>query len=69
MATNPTLAAPLTDADYRKLNQAQFMMNQLLTRLDQAEAAGIDVTEQRLRRDDISEQIDRLKRAFFSDKK
>ena len=65
MATQPTIASPLTDADLRDLNRAQYVLNQLLPQLDKAQAAGRDVTDLRLRRDDLADQIVKLKAAYF----
>ena len=65
MAKAPTIADPLTDQDLRDLNRAQYILNQLLAQLDKAEAAGRDVTDLRLRRDDLADQIVRLKAQYF----
>jgi hypothetical protein len=65
MAKSPTIADPLTDQDLRDLNRAQYILNQLLAQLDKAEAAGRDVTDLRLRRDDLADQIAKLKVTYF----
>jgi hypothetical protein len=65
VAATPTVASPLTDADLRDLNRAQYILNQLLPQLDKAQAAGRDVTDLRLRRDDLADQISKLKAAYF----
>lgn len=65
MAKQPTIAEPLTDQDLRDLNRAQYILNQLLPQLDKAEAAGRDVTDLRLRRDDLASQIAQIKQAYF----
>jgi hypothetical protein len=61
----PTIAEPLTDQDLRDLNRAQYILNQLLPQLDKAEAAGRDVTDLRLRRDDLASQVAQIKAAYF----
>jgi hypothetical protein len=65
MARQPTIADPLTDTDLRDLNRAQYILNQLLPQLDKAQAAGRDVTDLRLRRDDLADQITKLKASYF----
>lgn len=65
MAKAPTIAEPLTDQDLRDLNRAQYILNQLLPQLDRAEAAGRDVTDLRLRRDDLASQVAQIKQAYF----
>jgi hypothetical protein len=65
MAKQPTVADPLTDQDLRDLNRAQYILNQLLPQLDKAQSAGRDVTDLRLRRDDLADQITKLKAAYF----
>ncbi len=65
MAKSPTIAEPLTDQDLRDLNRAQYVLNQLLPQLDKAAAAGRDVTDLQLRRDDLADQVAKLKAAYF----
>ncbi len=65
MAKSPTIAEPLTDQDLRDLNRAQYVLNQLLPQLDKAKAAGRDVTDLQLRRDDLADQVAKLKAAYF----
>lgn len=65
MAATPTVASPLTDTDLRDLNRAQYILNQLLPQFDKATAAGRDVTDLRLRRDDLADQVTKLKAAYF----
>jgi hypothetical protein len=64
-AATPTVASPLTDQDLRDLNRAQYIVNVALPFLDKMEAAGRDVTDLRLRRDDIANLIGKLKAAFY----
>jgi hypothetical protein len=65
MAKPASIAEPLTDQDLRDLNRAQYLLNQLLPQLDKAESAGRDVTDLRLRRDDLADQVQKLKAAYF----
>jgi hypothetical protein len=65
MPKAPTIAEPLTDQDLRDLNRAQYILNQLLPQLDKAEAAGRDVADLRLRRDDLASQVAQIKAAYF----
>ena len=60
-----TIAEPLTDQDLRDLNRAAYILNQLLPQLDKAQAAGRDVTDLRLRRDDLADQVTKIKAAYF----
>lgn len=69
MPAAPAFADPLTDADYRDLNKAAYLLNQLLPQIDKAKAAGRDVSEYELRRDDLAQQVDLLKRTYFPSKK
>jgi hypothetical protein len=65
MPKAPTISEPLTDQDLRDLNRAQYILNQLLPQLDKAQTAGRDVTDLRLRRDDLADQITKLKQVYF----
>jgi hypothetical protein len=65
VAKQPTLAEPLSDQDLRDLNRAGYILNQLLPQLDKAQAAGRDVTDLRLRRDDLADQVGKIKAAYF----
>jgi len=63
-AAAPTLTEPLSAQDIRDLNTAQYKLNQLLQALDKAEAAGRDVTDYRLRRDDLADQVAKIKSVY-----
>jgi hypothetical protein len=65
VAKTATIAQPLTDSDLTDINRAQYILNQLLAQLDKAEQAGRDVTDLRLRRDDLANQIAQIKSAYF----
>ena len=65
MAVNPTLASPLTNADLAQLNRALYLINQLQSQFDKASAAGFDVTEMRLRAQDLQTQTESIKAAYF----
>ncbi len=65
MATTPTVAEPLTKQDLTDLNKAQYLLNQLIPQLEKAAAAGRDVTDLQLRRDDLAAQVAQLKAAYF----
>jgi len=65
LAKTPTIAEPLTDQDLRDLNRASYMLGQLLFQLDKAQAAGRDVTDLRLRRDDLADQVTKIKQVYF----
>lgn len=64
MAVKP-LDNPLTDRDKQQLDQALYLLNQMLPKLDQAERAGRDVTALRMRRDDLANQAAQIKAAYF----
>lgn len=65
MAKAPTIPDPVSEQDLRDLNRAQYILNQLLPQLDKARAAGRDVTELELRRDDLADQVAKLKASYF----
>ena len=65
MATNPTIAEPLTKDDLAALNRAGYILAQLLTQFDKAQAAGRDITDLILRRDDLANQVAQIKKAYF----
>ncbi len=65
MAATPTIAEPLTQQDLKDLNKAQYLLNQLIPQLEKAAAAGRDVTDLQLRRDDLAAQVQQLKAAYF----
>lgn len=65
MPALPSLDKPLNSANLRDLNQSEYLLNQMVTYLDQAEQAGRDVEALRLRRDDLARQVSDLKRVYF----
>jgi len=65
MPKAPSIAEPLTDQDLRDLNRASYVLGQLLPQLDKAQAAGRDVTDLRLRRDDLADQVAKIKATYF----
>lgn len=65
MPALPQVGNPLTSADGRELNRAEYLLNQLIEKLDLATAAGRDVEALRMRRDDIARQVADLKRVYF----
>ena len=66
MATaNPTIAEPLTKDDLAALNRAGYILAQLLQQFDKAQAAGRDITDLILRRDDLANQVAMIKKAYF----
>ena len=64
-AANPTVAEPLTKDDLSALNRAGYILNQLLSQFDKAKAAGRDITDLELRRDDLAQQVQQIKAAYF----
>jgi hypothetical protein len=65
MVKSPTVAEPLTDQDLKDLNRAQYILNMMLPQLDKARAAGRDVTDLQLRRDDLADQVLKLKATYY----
>lgn len=59
------LGPPLTARDLAEINKSLFLLNQLVQYLDQAEKAGIDVTQLRDQRDTLYQQATSLKGAYF----
>ena len=47
--TTPTNLQPLTKTDLANLQKAAYELNQALLELEKAEAAGLDMTEEKLR--------------------
>jgi hypothetical protein len=66
---SPTAAEPLTKDDLAKLNRAGFLLADLLTQFDKAKAAGRDVTDLEMRRDDLANQVSLIKGAYFPNAK
>jgi hypothetical protein len=58
-------ANPLTSKDRENLAKALANLNNVIPLLDQAEAAGLDMTEARMRRDDLYRRIEQLYNTFF----
>lgn len=56
---------PLKDSDLKNINRALFNLNELLSELERADKAGIDISEHRLRRDDLEAKLMGLKNAYF----
>ena len=68
-AANATIAEPLTKDDLSALNRAQYILNQLLSQFDKVRAAGRDITDLELRRDDLASQVNQIKAAYFPNAK
>jgi hypothetical protein len=64
-SANPTVADPLDKNDLAALNKAGYLLNQLLAQFDKATAAGRDITDLQLRRDDLADQVAKIKAAYF----
>jgi hypothetical protein len=64
-ASNPTVVDPLDKNDLVALNKAGYLLNQLLAQFDKATAAGRDITDLQLRRDDLADQVVKIKAAYF----
>jgi hypothetical protein len=65
MPKQPAIAEEMTDQDYRDLTRAQYILNNMLPKLDRAREAGRDVTDVQLARDDLAAQVEALKKAYF----
>jgi hypothetical protein len=64
----PTLADPLSEIDLRDLNRAQYILAQLIQKLERAKEAGRDVTDIEIRRDQLAAEVEKLKRVYFPSK-
>lgn len=66
MATADQPSDPiLRPADLKLANQALWKLEQALHIIDQAERAGIDVSAVRPIRDDVFDQVSRIKAVYF----
>lgn len=65
MAGMAQLGSPLSTRDLSELNKSLYLLNQLVPLLDQAEQAGIDVSNIRSRRDELYTQASLLKQTYF----
>jgi hypothetical protein len=65
VAKAASVAEPLTDQDYRDLNRAEYIVNQLLPQLDKARLAGRPVSDLQLRRDDLASQVTQIKGQYY----
>lgn len=63
-AAQPVLQ-PLNRADLKELDQSLFKLSQAVSALDQAEAAGLDVTNLRMMQQDLLTQVTAIKQTYF----
>jgi hypothetical protein len=57
--------SPLSQADLKLLNQALYKLSEAVHAMDKAEAAGIDVSDQRLMQQDLLTQLVAIKQTYF----
>jgi hypothetical protein len=57
--------SPLSQADLKLLNQALYKLSEAVQAMDKAEAAGIDVSDQRLMQQDLLTQLVAIKQTYF----
>lgn len=58
-------STPLAQADLKLLNQALFKLSEAVHAMDQAEAAGVDVSDLRVMHQDLLSQITAIKQTYF----
>lgn len=61
----PPVLQPLNRADLKLLDQALFKLSQAVTAMDQAEAAGLDVSNLRMMQQDLLTQVTAIKQTYF----
>lgn len=59
---------PLKDSDLKSINRALYQLNELLDKLEKAKCAGIECTENELRRQDLHAKLMAVKTAYFPGK-
>ncbi|NBS69655.1 hypothetical protein EBT31_12185 [bacterium] len=59
------MESPLKESDLKTINKSLYLLNELIEAIEKAECAGIDCTEQKLRRDDLTQKLLAIKNAYF----
>jgi hypothetical protein len=65
MAQLPSTGSPLSKADLTLLNQAEYLNNDAIGKIDAMERAGGDVSALRLAQANVSTMIAAIKREYF----
>lgn len=60
-----TATAILSRADYSTINKALSAANDALDRINQAEAAGLDMAEARQQHQYVMQRLEQLKKVYF----
>ena len=62
---SPTISGPLTDADYRKINQALRALENLHMEIQRALQAGFDCQQEDAECQQTKARLEQIKRAYF----
>ena len=65
MAVMPNVGTPLSTQDLRLLNQAEYLNNDAISKIDAMERAGGDVSELRLAQQTVAQNIASIKAEYF----